>query len=105
VRGGVLWGPPPLSRRLGELVPELDAVLQRALAYDPDQRYGTAGELWSALAIAFAPIDPAATTEVAAALADLLAHEDEPEPIPVLEPDTDRSEIATQRDHGAVRDH
>jgi streptogramin lyase len=37
--------PPMPSERVGELPPELDAVIARALAKQPDDRYATCGEL------------------------------------------------------------
>ena len=37
--------PPTASERVGELPPELDAVIARALAKQPDDRYATCGEL------------------------------------------------------------
>jgi serine/threonine protein kinase len=40
---------PLLSRKVAGLPPELDAIMQKALAIDPDKRFQTAGELNEAL--------------------------------------------------------
>ncbi len=47
--------PPSLAETRPELPPTVDAVIAKALAKTPDARYGSAGELARALAVAAAP--------------------------------------------------
>jgi class 3 adenylate cyclase len=47
--------PPSLAAARPELAPSVDAVIAKALAKEPDERYATAGELAKALAAAAAP--------------------------------------------------
>jgi serine/threonine protein kinase len=49
---------PPPSRLRGDVPPELDAIVMRALARDPAERWQTAGELRTALAALFGPVEP-----------------------------------------------
>ncbi len=49
--------PPPATARVAGLPPALDAVLAHALAKDPGDRYGSAGELAAAVAAALAGED------------------------------------------------
>jgi uncharacterized membrane protein (DUF2068 family)/tRNA A-37 threonylcarbamoyl transferase component Bud32 len=70
--------------------PEVQAVLQQALAPDPDDRFGTAGELVEELAAALAAdqattqVFPGAATEVLARPTRVYASPPAPEPAPVV---------------------
>jgi serine/threonine-protein kinase len=61
--------PPVAVSQLAEVPRALDAVLNRAMAFEPDARYATAGEQAQAILGALAPFEPATTEEVAAFLA------------------------------------
>jgi hypothetical protein len=53
----------PPSRQRGDIPPELDAIVMRALARDPDERWQTAREMRDALTRLFGAVRPKAVGE------------------------------------------
>ncbi len=62
--------PPPLTDRCAEISPELEAIVRRMLAKNPDDRYSTPRELAEALAPFSHPADVQALVEFLAKAAD-----------------------------------
>ncbi len=87
-----LSAPPPLlSERRPELA-ELDAVIGKALAKTPDERYATCADFASALAgrPATAAADPAGPTEVIAAPTEVIAAPESASPASPIAPGSKR---------------
>ncbi|MEV0105272.1 protein kinase [Nocardia sp. NPDC050799] len=88
---------PPLPSAAG-LPPAFDVVVARGLAKDPDQRYGSAGELAAAAQQALVPVDAPRTGTPAAVIP---AGDDPPDDNAV---DSDSPGVDSRRDNSPVDD-